>query len=154
MADGEIEHPRDRIEVHQLDFLRDCWRLDPKSLEWTRMADLPRGLSAAPMNAVPSCDSDLLMLGGVHVGFLKRQIAARPETNGQGHEHPGFPRAIWAYDTKAGTWRNAGWLPRKVSVPVTVPVVMTGPGSFIIPSCEIKPGVRTTQVIQGKIGGK
>lgn len=152
MSDGKIEHPGDRMKVHSLDFLRDCWRLDPMTLEWTRLADLPQGLSAAPMNAVSAGDADLLMLGGVNVRFLKRQIAARPELNGQGHDHPGFPRTIWAYDTHADTWRNAGWLPRKVAVPVTVPVVMTGPRSFVIPSGEIKPGVRTTQVVRGVIG--
>ena len=150
-SDQPAEHPEDRMAPYQLDFLRDGYRLDPETMEWTRLADLPHGLSAAPGMAVPVGSSHLLMLGGVDVPFLKQQIADRPQLNGQGHEHPGFPRTLWAYHTITDTWTEAGQLAEEVAVPVTVPVVPTSQGSFIVPSGEIKPGVRTTQVIHGQV---
>jgi SSS family solute:Na+ symporter len=154
MSGEAMEHPEDRMEAHTLDFLRDGYRLDPAILEWTRLADLPRGLSAAPSGAVPAGSSHLLLLGGVNVDFLKVQRAARPELNGQGHAHPGFPKTMWAYHLITDTWAEAGELPEGVFAPVTVPVVSTGAGAFVIPSGEIKPGVRTTQVLSGEVRAK
>lgn len=154
MSERPAQFAEDRMAPYQLDFLRDAYRLDPGTMKWTQLADLPHGLSAAPGMAVPVGSSHLLLLGGVNVAFLKQQIADRPQLNGQGHEHPGFPRTLWAYHTITDTWAEAGQLPEKVAVPVTVPVVPTSQGSFIVPSGEIKPGVRTTQVIQGQIQPK
>lgn len=150
-SDQPTKFPEDRMAPYQLDFLRDCYRLDPDTMKWTQLADLPHGLSAAPGMAIAVGSSHLLMLGGVDVPFLKEQIAARPQLNGQGHEHPGFPRTLWAYHTITDTWAEAGELAGDVAVPVTVPVVPTSEGAFIVPSGEIKPGVRTTQVIKGQV---
>ncbi len=151
MSEGEPEHPEDRMEPYGLDFLRDGYRYDPAKNEWERLADLPHGLSAAPMNAVPAGNAHLLVLGGVNVDFLEEQLAARPDLNGQGHEHPGFPRSVWAYHTITDTWTTASEIPEALEAPVTVPVVMTGPGTFFVPSGEIKPGVRTTQLMAGEV---
>ncbi|MEM7144063.1 MAG: kelch repeat-containing protein, partial [Verrucomicrobiota bacterium] len=123
MSEKVGEHPEDRMEPHGLDFLRDAYRLDPETLEWERLADLPRGLSAAPSLAVPAGSAHLLVLGGVNVDFLKEQVAARPELNGQGHAHPGFPKTIWAYHVITNTWAEAGEIVDGNFAPVTVPVV-------------------------------
>ncbi|MEM9478397.1 MAG: sodium/solute symporter [Verrucomicrobiota bacterium] len=154
MSEGKPEHPDDRMELYERDFLRDTWRLDPETLDWTRLADLPHGLSAAPQGIVPAGNSHLLVLGGVNVKFLKEQLAARPELNGQGHEHPGFPKTIWAYHTITDTWTAVGELSTDVFAPVTVPVVPMASDSFLIPSGEIKPGVRTTQIVRGEVRAK
>ncbi len=154
MSNEPMEHPGDRMEPHGLDFLRDAYRLDPSTMEWTRLADLPHGLSAAPATAVAAGSSHLLVLGGVNVEFLKQQLAARPELNGQGNEHPGFPRTVWAYHTITDTWMAADRIPEELAAPVTVPVVMTGDRSFVVPSGEIKPGVRTVQVAAGEVKAK
>lgn len=151
MSDGAADHPEDRMEAFGLDFLRDAYRYDPGSNQWTRLADLPRGLSAAPSSAVPAGASHLLVLGGVEVDFLKQQLAARPELNGQGHAHPGFPRKVLTYHTITDSWVAVDSIPDEFDVPVTVPVVMTGETSFVIPSGEIKPGVRTRQVLEGRV---
>ena len=147
MSESAPAYSKDRLTGEKLDFLRDCYQLDPKSLKWKRLADLPIGLSAAPMNAVPAGDSQLMMLGGVGAEFIRDQIAARPEINGQGTEHPGFSRTIRAYNAKPDTWTEVGVVPETFAPPVTVPVVPMRDGFFVIPSGEIKPGIRTTQVL-------
>lgn len=151
MSEDSIPFPEDRMEPESLDFLRDCYRFDPVSVEWERLADLPAGLSAAPSPAVSIGDAHLLVVGGVTVDFLKEQLAARPELNGQGHEHPGFAKTIWGYHIVTDTWAPVDEIPSQLDAPVTVPVVMGDENTFVIPSGEIKPGVRTRQVIRGHV---
>jgi len=150
-SDSELEYPEDRLEAEKLDFLRDCYRFDPDTGKWTRIADLPQGSSAAPYRAIPSGSSHLLMLGGVTAPYVEEQLKARPQINGQGHEHPGFPRTVLAYHVITDTWVEAGALPPEMDVPVTVPVVFMPNGEYVVPSGEKQPGVRTTQVFAGKI---
>ncbi|MEN8773556.1 MAG: sodium/solute symporter [Akkermansiaceae bacterium] len=149
-ADSE-EEKEDRI--FGLDFLKDCWELEVSSGQWKRLADLPEARSAAPSMAVPMGASSLLMLGGVPVEFLREQVAARPEINGQGMDHPGFPASILSYNTVTDRWADAGSLPLDGTfAPVTTPVVFWGE-KVIIPTGEIKPGVRSPQVLIAEMGG-
>lgn len=154
----------DRNTLHNQDFLRDCYVFNPKTTTWKRIADLPVGISAAPQNAVPAGKSHLLMLGGVDVDFLRTQVADRSDLNGQGFDHPGFSNTVRAYHTITDTWIDADTLAigseaeRRANskdvnyAPVTVPVVIVG-SEFLIPSGEIKPGIRSTQVLSGKVEG-
>lgn len=151
MSDEALEFPGDRMELFGLDFLRDCYRFTPSANEWEQIADLPRGLSAAPANMIPAGNAHLLMFGGVDAVFLKKQVAARPELNGQGYEHPGFPRKVWAYHTITNTWASVSEISPDADAPVTVPVVTTGADTFVIPSGEVKPGIRTKQVLAGSV---
>ncbi len=145
------EAKKDRI--FGLDFLKDCWELDVAKGQWKRLADLPEARSAAPSMAAPVGASSLLMFGGVPVEFLREQVAARPEFNGQGMEHPGFPASILAYNTVTDRWIQAGSLPLEGTfAPVTTPVVFWE-GKVIIPTGEIKPGVRSPQVLIAEVGG-
>jgi len=135
-----------------LDWLSDCWELEVESGTWKRLADLPEGRSAAPAQAVPVGASSFLMLGGVTVDFLREQIAARPELKGQGMDHPGFPGTILSYNTVTDRWAGAGSFPMEGSfAPVTTPVVFWD-GKVILPTGEIKPGVRSPQVLVAEIG--
>ena len=143
-----------------LDFLSDCYAFDMKTRTWRRIADLPHGLSAAPSPAAPVGATHLAMLGGAPVKFLREQAAARPETNGQGAAHPGFPAQILLYDTLTDTWAPDGSLPKRVQpdhetnpagsvwAPVTTPAVMWH-GKVILPTGEVKPGIRSPQVLEG-----
>jgi SSS family transporter len=145
------EQKANRIEG--LDFLKDCWELDVSLGSWKRLADLPEAKSAAPSMAVPIGASSLLMLGGVSVEFWEDQVAARPEINGQGMEHPGFPPSILSYNTVTDRWAEAGSLPLAGTfAPVTTPVVFWD-DKVIIPTGEIKPGVRSPQVLIAEVGG-
>ena len=150
LAEGG-EEQEDRI--FGLDFLKDCWSLNVAEGTWKQLADLPEARSAAPSMAVPVGASSLLMLGGVPVEFLREQVAARPEINGQGMEHPGFPASILSYNIVTDRWAEAGSLPLDGTfAPVTTPVVFWD-GKAILPTGEIKPGVRSPQVLIAEVGG-
>ncbi|MCH1510439.1 MAG: sodium/solute symporter [Akkermansiaceae bacterium] len=145
------EVQEDRFEG--LDWLKDCWELELETKTWRRLSDLPEARSAAPSMAVPVGASSLLMLGGVPVDFLSEQVAARPELNGQGMEHPGFPGSVFSYNTVTDRWAEAGSLSLEGSfAPVTTPVVLWD-GKAILPTGEIKPGVRSPQVLIAEVGG-
>lgn len=182
--------------VFGLDFLKDAWVLKVATGEWKRLADLPAGLSAAPSTALPVGVGHFFIFGGVGVKLMKKQMALRPETKGQGFAHPGFSRKILAYDANADRWSEVGELPlqidgaggdfnsgdmlrgggeqserralarRELAIentgragaqrslaifpPVTTPLVVAG-GKFYLVSGEIKPGVRSPQVLVGEI---
>ncbi|MEZ0453992.1 hypothetical protein ABTW24_20540 [Sphingobacterium thalpophilum] len=58
--------------------------------------------------------------------------------------HPGFGREIWRYDLKSGRWSRAGDLPS--NGPVTTTAVLWG-DMLVLPSGEIKAGVRSAQIL-------
>lgn len=166
--DESVEmNPVDRNRMHNKDFLREAYVYAPKTNaahdgSWKRIADLPHGISAAPQNAVAAGKSHLLILGGVNVDFLRQQLKDRPDLNGQGFSHPGFPNTIHSYHTITDTWVTAGEIPVGTEdqrrgnqaganyAPVTVPVVISG-SQFLIPSGEVKPGIRSSQVLAGEV---
>ena len=57
-------------------------------------------------------------------------------------KHPGFPKRTWAYHTITQTWVDAGPSPLNQVTTIAVP----WGDEIIIPSGEIKPRVRTTQI--------
>ncbi len=147
----------ERVHQEKLDILSDCYMLrwnGPKPV-WKRLADLPRGMSAAPSAALPVGVSHLLMVGGVSAQYWRQQFEDRPDLNGAGDLHPGFEPSVWAYDTITDTWASAGELPPMaggvpVAVPVTTPVV-EWKKKFIVPTGEIKPGIRSPQVLVAEV---
>lgn len=144
VAAGEEEADE---RIFGLDWLRDCWELEVPTGQWRRLADLPAGRSASPSTAVPLGGDSFLVLGGVTVPLLREELRKRPEVNGQGMEHPGFSREILCYHGVVDRWVVAG----EFSVPgllppVTAPVVFHD-GRMIVPSGEVKPGVRSPQVV-------
>lgn len=127
-------------------YLNDAYAFDPKWKTWKRIADLPDQMTAAPSPAIASGQSHLLLFGGASQAFVDQQLAERPALKGQGHEHPGFPRTIRAYHSITDTWVDAGTLPDGIESPVTTPILQWG-DRIIMPTGEIKPGVRSPQVI-------
>jgi N-acetylneuraminate epimerase len=114
----------------QREWLRDAWRYTPGS-GWSRLADLPRTVVAAPSPA-PWSQGRLLIVGGAD----DSQLNTPPE------RHPGFPREVFAYDPKADRWTTQGEVPFSL---VTTPAILE-PGRVIIPGGEKRPGVRSTEV--------
>jgi N-acetylneuraminic acid mutarotase len=111
-------------------YLRDAWTFSGG--QWQRLADLPRGSVAAASPAPVRGDALFVVSGddGKHVGAPK--------------DHRGFTREILRYDVSENAWSSAGEL--DVPAPVTLP---TAPwrDSFILFNGEVKPGVRTPQVL-------
>ncbi|MEK7951458.1 hypothetical protein [Luteolibacter soli] len=111
-------------------YLREAWKFDEG--KWQRIADLPRGSVAAATPAPVRGDAFFVVSGddGTHVGPPK--------------EHRGFSREVLRYDVPANEWSVAEQL--DVPAPVTLPAVPWRDG-FILFNGEVKPGVRTPQVL-------
>ena len=112
-------------------WLRDAWSYQ-RGAGWKRLADLPKPLVAAPSPA-PFVNGKFLLLAGDDgslAGFTPVE------------KHPGFSRAILAYDPARDRWSEAGEVP---AARATVPCVAWR-GAFIIPSGEVRPGVRSPEI--------
>jgi SSS family solute:Na+ symporter len=63
------------------------------------------------------------------------------------NNHPGFSNDILAYHTITDTWVKAGKLPTTSHVTTTA---VKWDGSFVIPTGEIRPGIRTPKIWKGQ----
>ncbi|MCX6905182.1 MAG: hypothetical protein NTW03_17230, partial [Verrucomicrobia bacterium] len=63
-------------------------------------------------------------------------------------KHPGFSRNILGFDTRSGEWKAMGETPAPRA---TVTAVPWG-DAFVIPSGEVRPGVRSPEVWAMKPG--
>jgi N-acetylneuraminate epimerase len=62
--------------------------------------------------------------------------------------HPGFSTNVWTYNLADKTWKSSNKL--QGESPVTTTVIIKN-GNIIIPSGEVRAGVRTNQILVGKI---
>lgn len=113
-------------------YLRDAWKFSRGS--WSRLADLPRAAVAAASPAPTRGASFFIVSGddGAQTGL------ASPA------DHKGFPPDVLSCESATGTWSRAGDLTSPP--PVTLPAVPWKDG-FILFNGEVKPGVRTPQVL-------
>ena len=112
-------------------YLHDAWSYKP-GRGWRQLADLPQPTVAAPSPA-PVADDSFFILGGDDGSLVGFQPVEK---------HPGFPGNILAYDAVRNTWRLCGKVPApRATVPVAVWRNM-----FVIPSGEMRPGVRSPEV--------
>ena len=112
-------------------YLLDAWRYRPGT-GWERLPDLPKPCVAAPSPA-PVAGSRIHLLGGDDGSLTGFQPV---------EAHPGFPKSIVCYDALRGAWQVVGAVPASRA---TVPVV-EWQGRFVIPSGEVRPGVRSPEV--------
>lgn len=111
-------------------YLKDAYRFDPGA-GWSRIADLPCPVAAAPTPAFADA-SGFEVFGGDDGS----QVDCPPG------EHRGFRKEILRYELKTGAWSGAGELP---VARVTTPLVRWG-RSWVIPSGEARPGIRSPEV--------
>lgn len=112
--------------VHR--YLQDAYSYRPDR-GWKRVADLPRPAVAAPSPAPAIGQSTFLVISGDDGSLVD---FTPPES------HPGSPKTILAYHTITDTWKTLDDAP---AGHVTTSMV-TWKGSFVMPSGEVKPGVR------------
>ncbi len=119
------------------EYLSDGYRYTPGK-GWSRIADLPRPAVAAPSPA-PS-------LGAHHFGVIGGDDGSNMGFDPLS-EHPGFTRETLVYHTVTDTWSLRSEIP--FTSPVTVPTV-NWQGKLVIPSGEVRPGVRSPSVWMGE----
>jgi len=112
-------------------YLRDafCYR---EGRGWSRVADLPKAMAAGPSPA-PVVGNHVLVLpgdDGSNAGYTPAD------------KHPGFNKGILGYDMSLNCWSDAGEDPAPRA---TTPCVEWG-GMFIVPSGEVRPGIRSAEV--------
>lgn len=135
--DPTLESPSKRVS------LTDGYRYDPESASWTRIADAPRPVTAAPSPAMPLGQSHFAVVGGDDGVNTDRVDELRDD-------HPGFPADALCYHTVTDTWITAGEFPRDPDAglwPAVTANTTQWRDRYVIPSGEARPGVRTPQVV-------
>jgi cyclically-permuted mutarotase family protein len=144
------------------DLYRSVWKFDLKKLIWTERDPLPYPLSAGC--AVATGNNGIILMGGdtgktfhaveeinakinAETDIAKREILNQQKINLQSN-HPGFNKEILFYNTIKNEWDSLETFP--FTPPATTIAVQWGHDVFI-PGGEIKAGVRTAQIIRGKI---
>jgi N-acetylneuraminate epimerase len=100
---------------------------------WSKLADLPRPVVAAPAPAAAFGKTQILIFGGddgSKAGFQPLQA------------HPGFSHRVLAFHTDSNQWADAG----EVEAAHVTTALTAWRGGFVIPSGEIRPGVRSPAV--------
>lgn len=113
-------------------YLKDAYRFTPQR-GWKKISDLPHPVVAAPSPAPTVGDASFLVVGGDDGSLANFQPRSK---------HPGFPKTVLRYDVRDDAWRAAGETP---AARVTVPVTRWN-NWFVIPSGEMRPGVRSPKV--------
>lgn len=134
-------------------YLVDAFRYEPQ-VGWTKIADLPHAVAAAPSPAFTTRNDEVLVFGGDD-GRLAPQVGILKD------RHPGFSTDILVYDPTTGSWGTEGTLPidkqanpeHNPNASTWAPVTTTGVvwnGQYVLPMGEIRPGVRTNRVLAVK----
>jgi N-acetylneuraminate epimerase len=113
-------------------YLKDTYCFMPGK-GWTRVADMPNPVVAAPTPA-PVLDENRFLIVGGDDGSL---ADFEPKS-----KHPGFPKRVLGYDTKLDRWSIVGETPASRA---TLPTAVWD-GLFVLPSGEARPGVRSPEV--------
>jgi cyclically-permuted mutarotase family protein len=144
------------------DIFNKAYQFDISNNQWQEKQPLPHSVSAGTGIAVDK-NSILLFGGDKGETFSKEErisVAISQETNEEKKKeltkqkiellqsHPGFTNDVLLYNAVTDTWKKIN--PLSVYSPVTTTVVKWG-DDIVIPSGEIRAGVRTPGVLVGKI---
>lgn len=131
-------------------YLKDAHCYDPKTNQWTQLADLPHSTVATPSPAFV-VDNQIIVVGGDSGENAANTLILKDK-------HPGFNTKIMGYDTRTNQWEmvqnfqtdikpNAETNPNESSyLPVTTPLV-AWEGGYVMPGGEVRPGTRTPRVL-------
>jgi len=113
-------------------YLKDAYRFTPGQ-GWSRIADMPNPVVAPPTPAPRINGTQFLIVGGDDGSLADFE----PKS-----QHPGFPKRILSYDVRRDAWSVAGEAPAsRATLPTTL-----WHGLYVIPSGEVRPGVRSPEV--------
>jgi SSS family transporter len=132
------------------EFLKDAYKYIPGK-GWSRIADLPQSVAAAPGPAFTAGQSHLLLFGGDNGKYFEQNALLQ-------QKHPGFSRDVFMYNTITDSWSTIGNIitDKKADAennpngstwaPVTTTVVIWN-GNIVLPGGEVRPGTRTNHVL-------
>ncbi|HDL8056178.1 TPA: N-acetylneuraminate epimerase [Yersinia enterocolitica] len=147
----------------QVRALDDVYQYDPQTNQWQRLATrAPRGLVGTAATSLNG--SQALLLGGVNKAifdgyFADMASAGSDETlknaviNAYFDQNPAdyfYNRDVLVYDPAKNQWKSGGQTP---FLGTAGSAIATINGNLILINGEIKPGLRTTAVWQGKKQG-
>lgn len=158
---GRSSTPSGISELHNITF-----RFDPDQQKWTVLAPISDGshvTNFAAGTGVAFGDHEILLTGGDN-GSVFHQIetynAAIEKATGDEKKklqvekmglithHKGFSRDMLLYNTLTNSWKKIGELPFLTHVTTTAVI---WDKDIFIPGGEIKPGIRTPDVVRGRI---
>ena len=134
----------------QREYLRDAFKYTPEK-GWTKIADLPAPVVAAPATAYAPDKSHMVIFGGDD-GKLAPAASELKE------RHPGFSADILTYDIVSDRWEITGQIltdkkdnsashPNESTwAPVTTPLTVWN-GNIVLPGGEVRPATRTPRVL-------
>lgn len=142
-----------RLVEGRREYLKDAYRYTTAQ-GWTRIADLPAPVVAAPATAYASPEGQLLIFGGDNGTLAPRAAQLR-------EQHPGFSTDILAYNPATNRWDVAGTIPTDIKedaaahpngslwAPVTTSLVVWN-GAVVLPGGEVRPATRTPRVLMAQ----
>ncbi|MGN6402318.1 MAG: kelch repeat-containing protein [Flavisolibacter sp.] len=153
---------RKKKENTPSDLYASVFQFDFTTNQWTEKKSLPYALSAG--TGIATGNNSILLFGGdrgetfhktellitainAEKDSVKKQQLIQQKAALQA-SHPGFSKEILLYNTIENKWMKDGCIP--FHVPATTTAVMWG-GDVIIPSGEIKAGVRTPQILMATL---
>ncbi|WP_207510418.1 sodium:solute symporter family transporter [Longitalea luteola] len=131
-------------------YLKDAYKFIPGK-GWSRIADLPRSVAAAPSPAFTTGQTHLLLFGGDNGNYFEQNAALQ-------EKHPGFSREVLMYNSLTDSWSTIGNVitDKKADAasnplastwaPVTTTAVVWN-GNLVLPGGEVRPGTRTNRVL-------
>jgi solute:Na+ symporter, SSS family len=150
--------------------LRDAFAFDPTTNRWRTLPAIGGGKDgvSAMAGTAAAFNDEILLFGGdrgdLFLELESHDLAiAQLRTEGAGgsvnaqiehhlqakkkiyESHPGFSREVLAFNPRTNAWRTAARAP--MALPVTTLAVQHR-GAVIIPSGEVRPGVRTPEILR------
>ena len=168
---GRVQQAGRRSEI-----LSDAYAFDPKAGTWRTLDKVGGGAGTSVMAGTAAAvgEREVLLFGGdrgplfleleaydLEIEALRQKISAASASERAVLEaavetkllakrkiyesHPGFGREVLAYDTWSDRWRQVG---TASGSPQVTTLAVRWDGAIIIPSGEIRPGVRTPAVVR------
>lgn len=144
------------------DLYASVYRFDLKNKQWSEKQSLPYALSAGTGAAIGT--HDIYLFGGDKGKTFHKteELIAAINTEKENTKkqqlieqkaalqasHPGFSKTVLQYNTITDEWKAVGTIP--FPVPATTTAVLWD-NEVVIPSGEIRAGVRTPNILVGKI---
>lgn len=143
-------------------FLSSVWKYTPSSQKWSLEADIisvGKLLCLSAGTGIAAGSNHIVLFGGdpgIFFNRTERINAALEKVSGEEKQklwiekdlmlsnHPGFSKDILAFNTRTKEWEKKGNIGGESAVTTTA---IIWNGTVVIPSGEIRPGVRTAQII-------